>query len=146
MENPETCPECGEALTFVKDEPVDGVDRGTGASVRLASRIYECAEHGYWRDTAGQWTRVGRLCPLCWTIATFARVGNDDAYDVTCPTCVQYRIWGPVIAELVQDRRTGKEATLQLAAELSREAARTRADGGNLEITAPFWIARRTPH
>jgi hypothetical protein len=82
-------------------------------------------------------------CPLCGHAATFARVGDDDVWDVTCPEeCVQYRIAGPVIAELAQARHTGKEATLRLAAALSNEAARTRAEGGNLEITAPFWIAR----
>jgi hypothetical protein len=85
---------------------------------------------------------------LCGHPATFARVGDDDLWDVTCPEqCVQYRIAGPVVAELEQARRARNEKTLRLGQELSREAARARAEGGNLEITAPFWTAQFSrPH
>ena len=47
-ENPK-CPTCSKPLIYVNDPPVEASSFGDKISVKFASSIYRCPEHGLWR-------------------------------------------------------------------------------------------------
>jgi hypothetical protein len=47
------CPECSRAMTYVEDVPLEAGSDQLRIAVRLASAIYHCPDHGYFRIFVG---------------------------------------------------------------------------------------------
>jgi hypothetical protein len=62
MDSEFSCPACSKEMTYIKDWPMEGHATSSGFTVKLASFVYECSEHGTWRIyISGAYEKVERI-------------------------------------------------------------------------------------